>query len=218
MLQITRTDDGSDTLRDTTLDVTYHSMHGAVTESRHVFIDAGLEPLLERRSQLSILEVGFGTGLNALLTAVRVANSDHQVVYHAIDHEPPPWKLIRQLNYPEYLNTPHASDLLHAMHHAPPDGVTMAGMRFHLHQNDVKQITLPEHINLVYFDAFDPGVHPSMWDTDILQCLFACMVSGGVLVTYCARGQFKRDLRACGFAVETLPGSPGKREMVRARR
>jgi tRNA U34 5-methylaminomethyl-2-thiouridine-forming methyltransferase MnmC len=216
MLEVVRTDDGSHTLRDTQLDATYHSIHGAYTESMHVFIRAGLEPLLHYPS-LRILEVGFGTGLNALLTMLQLREYQVPTSYHAIDCAPPAWEDVSRLHYPEYLKVAEAEDLLFALHHSGPSKpVCLDTFAFNLQICDMRHADIPHALDLVYFDAFSPAVQPDMWHPDILRTLAQHMAMGARLVTYCARGQFKRDLRGCGFEVQTLPGPPGKREMVRA--
>ena len=214
-LEIVRTGDGSKTVLDKTRNTTYHSMNGAITESLHVFIDAGLKHLLDRNvKKLRILEMGFGTGLNALLSYLEVCNSDHEVAYFGIEADPLPYSIINQLDYPAYLKAGHARNVFMQMHAAA--NMTEKEFTLTVLQGKAEDIDLPIDNTLVYYDAFGPGDQSELWDLGMLGKITRSMAPGGVLVTYCAQGQFKRNLKQLGCEVESLPGPPGKREMVRA--
>jgi len=221
VLQFYITSDGSHTLLNTDLNETYHSRYGAIQESMHVFIKNGLHWATAglQGKELQLLEVGFGTGLNALLTLM---HTTIPVKYTTLEPTPLELSIIRQLNYTTLLEC--KSDLSNAfqkMHTAPwgqPQTITSL---FTIHKiNAALQNTplSPGSFDLLYYDAFAPGKQPEMWEFQTLEHLARSIKAGGYLVTYCAKGQLKRDLKMLGFTVETLPGSPGKAEMVRARR
>jgi tRNA U34 5-methylaminomethyl-2-thiouridine-forming methyltransferase MnmC len=216
-LEIITTADGSNSLRNTTLDETYHSVHGAIQESVHVFIDNGLMSLLGKvKGKISILEVGFGTGLNALLT-VQCARAHRQRVYYTT-LEPNPlsdeiWSL---LNYPVTLNLANEYG---SLHRSPWQiGTTLDPYFELLKLRTTLQEARPEagSFDLVYYDAFAPSKQPELWELPMLEKVVKALRQGGILVTYCAKGQLKRNLRGLQLNVETLSGPPGKKEMVRA--
>lgn len=215
LYEIITTSDGSRTLRDKYYDVPFHSVHGAVTESIHVFIEAGLAPLANLPG-INILEIGFGTGLNALLTLLYGDAHELKIRYSGVDPNALPLDLVHSLGYAEYLHKPEAHELLDKLHQATTR--TDATPRFSIQvlRDTVQSLTPEPTFNLVYYDAFAPGAQPEMWTLETLGYVSRMLLPGAVLVTYCAKGQFKRDLRSLGFSVESLPGPPGKREMVRA--
>lgn len=198
------TSDGSHTLLNTSLDETYHSRHGAVQESLHVFIRNGLEKI--SRDVVNVFEVGFGTGLNALLTAT----TGSRVNYTSIEAFPLEASVYNSLNYPP-------KDLLLRLHDAPwnePVQIVPTFILRKLHAT-LELISLADKYDIVYFDAFAPSKQPAMWELPILKKVCDALSPGGLFVTYCAKGQLKRDLRSLGLEVETLEGPPGKKEMVR---
>jgi tRNA U34 5-methylaminomethyl-2-thiouridine-forming methyltransferase MnmC len=208
------TADGSPTLYVPELDETYHSMHGSVQEARHVFIESGLRFVATESKQVNILEVGFGTGLNALLTAQYAeenAINVHYVGLEAFPVEEEIWKAIKYLDGPD-------AQVFYSQMMALPFGETKA---CHAHFSLTKVAThlqdwsTSEKFDLVYYDAFGPKAQPEMWELAIFKKLFALLNTGGALVTYCAQGQFKRHMKSLGMRVEGLPGPPGKREMTR---
>jgi tRNA U34 5-methylaminomethyl-2-thiouridine-forming methyltransferase MnmC len=216
-LEIILTDDDSNSLRHLQLNETYHSIHGAVQESRHVFIQNGLAFLaLSRPAEISILEVGFGTALNALLTLQFARQIDQKVMYTAIEPFPITEDLWSKLNYPLLLNDEEAYRLLHRSEW----GITIplgSVFKFLKLQTTLQTTVLKqESFDLIYYDAFAPAKQPDLWEIEVLEKVITCMKPGGVFVTYSARGQVKRDLRALGLSVETLPGPPGKKEMIRS--
>ena len=210
------TEDGSTTLFHPGFNEHYHSIHGAVQESRHIFIHEGFEmiPALP----VSILEAGFGTGLNAYLTFLASALKPGTIRYTAIEQYPLEEQIFRSLNYPEILNSSSAGDFI-AMHDAPWNGEIRLSEHFFLHKikEDLCAVRLPDRAyDLVYFDAFSPAVQPELWTEVIFRKLNRSMKPGAILVTYSVKGSVTRALAAAGFITEKLPGPPGKREMTRA--
>ncbi|PHL00535.1 SAM-dependent methyltransferase [Neolewinella marina] len=216
------TADGSHSLHSPRFGVNYHSTHGALQESRHVFIEAGLHPLLTGYppgQPLRILEMGFGTGLNALLVRqIARAYPDHRFYYTTFERFPVPAEVVEQLNYPEVLGV--EPEFLHGLHAAPWEEAVDLDPNFTLlkRQADFLSDQSPdaEPCDLIFYDAFAPENQPELWSVEAMRHCARRLRTGGVLVTYCAKGQFKRNLRAAGFRVEALPGPPGKREMTRA--
>lgn len=223
MLVLLQTADGSHTIRNEELNETYHSIHGAIQESDHVFIKNGLHFLLRRRrpSSIKILEVGLGTGLNAMLTALDKNSSGIDIVYDAIENLPLPNSLTDQLNYSEHLGGQEANLLLKSLHTSPWEESTPITSHFKLQKicADIQSVELQQaHYDLVYYDAFAPSKQPDVWSLSVLSNVIRAIVEGGILITYCARGQFKRDLQSLSMTVESLSGPVGKWEMVRATR
>lgn len=216
-LTILKTADGSHTLYHPALNETYHSRHGARQESVHVYIERGLKHQLPGKHMLRVLEVGFGTGLNIWLTALE-ALAHHKIRFfvETVEPFPLPWELVSALNLFE--NHEHASLAQH-MHAAPWNVPVQLLPNLQIIKHSIPILEVPlatDFFDVIYFDAFAPEKQPEMWTPTVLARMFLALAPGGVLVTYCAKGQLKRDLRACGFLVESLPGPPGKREMVRA--
>jgi tRNA U34 5-methylaminomethyl-2-thiouridine-forming methyltransferase MnmC len=216
-LEIITTSDGSHTLRNKQLGETYHSVHGAVQESMHVFIKNGLEYFHAKRSSenISILEIGFGTGLNALLAWEFAAKHKVKVHYTTIEPFPLEESVWSRLNY--------AGDNLaafEAMHRAAWERNVVLSPLFTLDKRraSLAEADLPVPCDVVFFDAFAPSVQPELWEHEALMKVVGSLKAGGVFVTYSAKGQVKRDLRSLGLTVETLPGPPGKLLMIRASR
>lgn len=213
------TADGSNSLLNVQLNETYHSQHGAIQESNHVFIQSGFHHLLNKtgQKQLRIFEVGFGTGLNALLTLQQViTNPALQVFYTSIEAYPLERSIWEKLNYAEVLALHNYYQHIHACPWNQANEILPQFTLTKLHAF-LDQVTLPpEQYDLVYFDAFAPNKQPEMWVPDILKKVADALTFDGVFVTYCAKGQLKRDLKSIGLQVETLPGPPGKKEMIRA--
>lgn len=215
--QILLTRDGSPTLLDPVYQSSYHSIHGAIQESKHVFISAGLRYLLSKtdRKHISIFEMGFGTGLNALLTMEYISqNKNISIHYTGIELHPLSKSCWMQLHY----DTAIDSILFEAIHQAPWDEVIPISPKFTLVK---KLLDLTEHnpgknlVELVYYDAFGPGVQPDLWSEATLKKMVDLLVPGGIFVTYCAKGEVRRTLSRLGLQMERLPGPPGKREMLR---
>ena len=208
-------EDGSSTLYRADLDEHYHSFHGAIQESMHVFIEAGLKKVAQK-SALNILEVGFGTGLNALLTMVH--QPERLVHYHALEKYPVATDLAEVINYPQLLGGDEVRRCFTAMHTCAWGQEVAIQPQFLLTKQEVdlcdfKSDTL---YDLVFFDAFAPDKQPELWTDAIFTAIFGMMAKGGVLTTYSAKGSVRRSMQAAGFVVERIPGPPGKREMLRA--
>ena len=206
--KFTTSADGSLTIWVPKLDEHYHSIHGALTESQHVFIDAGLHAIYKK--EINLLEVGLGTALNARLTCEQ--RKDREINYLALEKFP--------LNSEEIQKVKEAGGNKEAAILAIESGKPVEieeGFTFELSTIDVRKFNwITPRFDLVYFDAFAPSAQPELWSEDIFQSLFDAMHSGGALVTYCAKGVVKRTLKKVGFEVEALPGPPRKREMTRA--
>lgn len=216
-LRVIDTGDGSNSLLHTTLQETYHSVHGAVRESTHVFIDHGLRVAEARQPgrTIAVLEIGFGTGLNALLTLEEARRSRLAITYESWETYPLPESIWSQLNYGTIVGDTPAFQSIHA---AAWDVRVLVDPAMELYKRN-RDLTLhdPEGaFDLVYYDAFAPSRQPEMWTPAILSKVTRVLKPGGIWVTYCAKGQVKRDLAALGLTVETLPGAPGKKEMTRA--
>jgi tRNA U34 5-methylaminomethyl-2-thiouridine-forming methyltransferase MnmC len=212
------TQDGSYTLYSKDHGVTYHSKYGAIQESNHVFVDSGLLPVLKKQDKISILELGFGTGLNVLLTWKNIVDKEKvHVDYHSFDVFPLPEVLLKACVYEDRLKIPATISkniLISAW-----DKLIEVDSHFTLtkHNKDIIEETLPDnYFDIVYFDAFSPESQPELWSISLFEKIYESMTNEAVLVTYCAKGEVKRILKKIGFTLESLPGPPGKREMTRA--
>ena len=217
-IKIITTADGSHSLFDEDLNETYHSIHGAIQESRHVFITNGLEYVFHKNASqhISILEVGLGTGLNALLTLQYLMELPQNVSYTAVESSPLKEEVLSQLNYSNLLGL---EDAYEGIHRAKWGNGELLTRNFNL----VKLKTLLQNLefsspvfDLIYYDAFAPSKQAESWELPVLEKVGFAMKPGGVFVTYCATGQLKRNLKSMGLIVETLAGPPGKKQMVRA--
>ena len=223
-VEVRTTADGSPTLYVPALDEHYHSRHGAAQESRHVFIQAGLAPLLAaglgQREPLKLLEVGLGTGLNALLTLEMAQAAGAAVAYDGYETLALPPAAVAALA-PQWADSMVLSRAFARLHTMPWGWPHMLAPEFLLTKVrlPIQAATLPAgKYDLIYFDAFAPEKQPELWTEDIFYNLYYAAAPGAVLVSYCAQGQFRRNLRAAGWLTEKLPGPPGKREMTRARK
>lgn len=214
--EIIRTGDGSTTIHLPDWDENYHSRHGAVQEARHVFILNGLH-LFADRTELSILEIGFGTGLNAFITLLESEASGRKISYTGVEAYPVEVEEAALMNYPEALGTDKAS-LFREMHESKWEEDVSATPNFQLtkRRQFFAEIEDEAAFDLIYFDAFGFRVQPELWSEDIFRRMARALRPGGVLVTYAARSVIKRNMQAAGLTVEKLPGPPGKREMMRA--
>lgn len=213
------TGDGSLTIFVPQLDEHYHSIHGAVQESRHVFIRAGLQKLRPEgsNSKLRILEVGMGTGLNVLLTAVESHSRPMVIHYTAVEKYPLQSEEWQALPYGELVTD--GGLIYESIHSSPWEAESPLSEHFQLHkiQGDIGSLDLPHHaFDLVYYDAFAPSAQPELWTETVFSLIYQSMAPEGILVTYCVKGSVRRALQAAGFRVEKIPGPPGKREMTRA--
>lgn len=211
------TSDGSHTVALPGLGITYHSHHGAVQESVHVFIRAGLHRALEAfpEGPLFIFEMGFGTGLNAWLSLQQAEEKGRSIHYTAVERYPLSEAEAVALNY---ASTGKEKDQFAQLHHAAWQIDVPVGTRFTLHKikADLSTYQPVNRFHLVYYDAFAPSAQPELWTKELFEKLFEALHPGGLLTTYCSKGDVRRALQAAGFIVEKLQGPPGKREMVRA--
>jgi tRNA U34 5-methylaminomethyl-2-thiouridine-forming methyltransferase MnmC len=217
-IEVRITADGSTTLYRKDIHETYHSSHGALQEARHVFIDYGLATL-PKLNKVHILEVGFGTGLNALLTALYAQNKGLKIEYHGLEAFPLEEAIWQQVNYHSLIQEANSSKIFSQMHKAAWNELSYLNNDFGLLKihNTLQNYQAQEiDFHLIYFDAFGPRAQEEMWDVTLLKKLYETLKPGGVLTTYCAKGSFKRDLKSLGFKVESCPGPLGKREMTRA--
>lgn len=220
--KIISTSDGSHSLHSEHFGVAYHSTHGAVQESQHVFIEAGLRPfILALQQEIRVLEMGFGSGLNAYLVALEAEKHPHiQFHYLGVELYPIGIALAEQLNYAAQLGR-EGDPLFLAMHNCPWEEEQALGPNFFFRKikADFQTADLPEGwANALFFDAFAPSSQAELWEDSTLKKAAAALASGGHFVTYCAKGSVKRSLKGLGLAVQALPGPPGKREMTRARK
>jgi tRNA U34 5-methylaminomethyl-2-thiouridine-forming methyltransferase MnmC len=212
------TGDGSHTLFVPALNENYHSYHGAYAEALHVFIEMGLVPAKNSFNPIHVFEVGFGTGLNATLAYDFSMRHAHPVHYSGIEKHPLDLEIIQQLNYGDFWKDKKLDEVFKKMHEEKWDFATQLSENFQfkkINGSVLDYILESNHYHVIFFDAFAPEKQPEMWSVELFTKLYNAVAPGGMLVTYCAKGQFKRDLKAAGFMVETLPGPPGKREMVR---
>jgi len=213
---IVRTSDNSKTVYSEQFGEHYHSSFGAKTESDHIFIEAGLEYISKEKSSINILEMGFGTGLNALLTYKYAAENSLKINYTSVEAYPLKPEEIKLLNYTDLLDID--SDIFEKLHLSEENQVIIdKDFSFELIRKKFEIVNLIEyHFDLVYYDAFSPDAQPELWTKDIFNKVFKAMRTGGVLTTYSCKGLVKRNLKSAGFSIEKLPGPPGKREFLRA--
>lgn len=216
--EITETGDGSTTIFLPDLQEHYHSKHGAIQEAYHVFIRAGFD--LFKNKEISILEIGFGTGLNAFITFLESEKSEQKINYVGVEAYPVLIDEVLKMNYVSELNSNEKQHIFNKMHETNWEEKIEISENFCLTKrkqffNDIVDINT---FDLIYFDAFGYRVQPDLWSTEIFQKMYNALKPNGVLVTYAARGVVKRSMIEVGFTVEKLPGAPGKREMFRARK
>ena len=212
-IKVITTDDGSKSLFLPEMNETYHSKFGAKTESEHVFIQAGYKYI--SKSEIRILEIGFGTGLNVLLSLLEQTINPKKIYYETLEKYPLPDAIIKDINNFE---NEALSAFFKQIHQAPwnKDWVVNSKFILHKHHVDLQQFKPKMEFDLIYFDAFAPNKQPEMWTLEIFQKMYDALTENGVLVTYSAKGSVRRTMQAAGFTVERIPGPPGKREMLRA--
>ncbi len=219
-MKIITTSDGSHSVFSEQFNADYHSRHGAIQESQHVFIKSGLQHFLlnKQPEKLRIFEMGFGTGLNAFLTFLEMQNTIVNVDYTAVEAFPLIEEVYASLNYPELLNTDNKKAYFLKMHECEWNNFCTISSKFALRKVKTQLQTLNHDRNyhLVFYDAFAHSAQPELWETEIFLQLNNTMEQGGILVTYSAKGQVRRNLMSAGFYVERIQGPPGKREMLRA--
>ncbi|WP_378184342.1 tRNA (5-methylaminomethyl-2-thiouridine)(34)-methyltransferase MnmD [Aquimarina sp. SS2-1] len=218
--EIIITSDGSSTIHFPELDEHYHSKHGAIIEAKHVFIKHGFEYILssKKKSELRILEIGFGTGLNAFITYLEAKKNQQKTNYVGVEAYPVEMSEIKLLNYVEQLSAGEEQEVFDRMHESPWEEQNTVSSNFSLKKRKqfFTQIKDENSFDLIYFDAFGARVQPELWGVEIFTKMYDALVVQGVLVTYAAKGSVRRAMQEVGFEVERLPGPPGKREMLRA--
>jgi tRNA U34 5-methylaminomethyl-2-thiouridine-forming methyltransferase MnmC len=214
--EIIITSDGSTTIHLPEWNEQYHSKHGAIQEAYHVFIKQGLETCV--KPEVSILEIGFGTGLNAFITFLEAERKSLQIRYDGVEAYPVAMDEVKQLNYVSELNASSFQKQFDTIHGIPWEERKDISEHFSLikRKQFFHEILDENQFDLVYFDAFGARVQPDLWTEEIFAIMFRAMKENGILVTYSAKGSVRRAMQAVGFEVERLPGPPGKREMLRA--
>ncbi|MCK4344313.1 MAG: tRNA (5-methylaminomethyl-2-thiouridine)(34)-methyltransferase MnmD [Bacteroidales bacterium] len=213
--EIILTADGSHTLYVPELNEHYHSIHGAIQESRHVFIQEGFYHC--NKNSLNILEIGFGTGLNVLLTYFESKKTGKRIYFQTIDNYPLKSSIIKELNYPEILQTPTGGRIFRKLHNSPWGKKVNLSYTFTLFkiQADIKHHLITGMFDIIYYDAFGPDKQPEMWTPEIFKKIYKTMNTNAIFVTYTAKGKVRRTLQETGLDVSLVPGPPGKRHMLR---
>lgn len=214
--EIIQTQDGSTTILLPEWEESYHSKHGAIQEAFHVFIKNGLD--LFKGKSVSILEIGFGTGLNTFITFLEAAKANQPIDYVGVEAYPLLLDEALQMNYVSQLDASNTSEIFKAIHEFAWEEKQFISDNFSLTKRKqfFQDITDIEQFDLIYFDAFGFRVQPELWSLEIFKKMFTALKPDGVLVTYACRSSIKRAMLDSGFVVEKLPGAPGKREMLRA--
>ena len=215
--EIVETGDGSKTIRIVDLDENYHSSHGALQEALHVFIKNGLLEFKEK-SQISIFEMGLGTGLNAFLSGIKADELKLKIEYSGVEAFPISEDEIIALEYAQLVGDENV-ELYKKIHSSSWEEMNEISAFFTLKKikNHLQNLELEkESFDIIYYDAFGPRAQDEMWSVELFQKMYDSLKVGGFLVTYCAKGQVKRNMKEVGFTIEPLPGPPGKREMTRA--
>lgn len=217
--EILHTADGSTTIHLPEWNEQYHSKHGALQEARHVFIKTGLEKVLESETEsVAVLEIGFGTGLNALVTWEAAKEKNVLINYTGVEAYPVSPEEVKALNFPEALEEPGAASFFEKIHQIGWEDACPVSEFFTLtkQQKLFQEISDINSYDLIYFDAFGARVQPDLWTEAVFSIMFKALRENGILVTYAAKGSVRRAMQQVGFLVERLPGPPGKREMLRA--
>lgn len=217
--RVFETQDGSNSLFSERFGVSYHSKYGAWQETQHIFIQAGLRYALIDRDQIHVLDIGYGTGLNCLATLFHTLSRNIGLTYEAIEAYPVDNQTLERLAFAKTLDWNVDQATLEGQLHAQvwpstwsPNGQTTINKR----KQRIEDFQASEAFDVVYFDAFAPEAQPELWTPEIFARMYSALRPGGILVTYCAKGQVKRDMKSVGFTIERLAGPPGKREMTRA--
>lgn len=221
--EIITTQDGSKTIQITEWNEQYHSKHGAIQEANYVYLDKGLQYFITENKQesiqnVSILEIGFGTGLNAFLTLLQAEKLNTTIEYVGIEAYPIATEELQALNYIEALKAENKVSSFETLHSCSWEAQHQITEHFKLkkEQKLFSEIADENSFNVIYFDAFGPRVQPELWTEVIFNSMYKALKPKGVLVTYCAQGHARRAMINAGFTVEKLEGPPGKRHMLRA--
>jgi tRNA U34 5-methylaminomethyl-2-thiouridine-forming methyltransferase MnmC len=214
------TEDGSHSIFSEQFGVAYHSTHGAIQETQHIFIESALHYFIQQKSvdEIKILDIGFGTGLNVFMTFLEGINKGLDINLTTIEAYPLSILIAEQLNYSELLNVPQFAPVFKQLHtlswaekHAISDAFFFQKLFL-----DFKKIDFQDMFDIIYYDAFSPESQPELWEPVMLQRMYDALKNGGLLTTYCAKGSFKRALKSVGFQIENIAGPRGKREITRA--
>lgn len=218
--EIILTGDGSNTLFSPQFNEIYHSRHGAIAESKHVFIENGLAQF--SHEPIHVFEVGFGTGLNALLAWDFAESNKKCITYFGVELFPVQISIALQLNYANTFNDQIITkDIFHQLHQSSWNKAFPIGDYFLFQKQHVNVLDLEmtsNRFDVIFFDAFAPAAQHELWQLNLFEKMFDALNCNGILVTYCSKGSVRRTMQAAGFVVEKLPGPPGKREMLRARK
>lgn len=216
-MQIQATEDGSHTLYSEAFDEIYHSRRGAWQESNHVFIQAGLAHSFQQKEHIHLLEIGLGTGLNAILTAKYIYQQAYKVYYVGLEPIPVPLEIITQLNYGDFLEEDFLKKKYLTLHQSAWNETIHLTENFDIYKSSegIMSFEAAMLFDLVYFDAFAPTKQAEMWTTEVFSKIYTLLSPNGIFVTYCSKGIVKRALESVGFQIEKLPGPKGKREMLR---
>ena len=216
--EIIQTLDGSTTIQLTEWNECYHSKHGAIQEAQHVFIKNGLS--LFENQEIAILEIGFGTGLNAFITLLESEKRGQTIDYVGVEAYPISAEEVLKMNYVDELDAKAKSTTFEKIHECSWEEKVALNDRFSLTKRKqfFQDIEDENRFDLIYFDAFGYRVQPELWSTEVFRKMYNALKTNGILVTYAARGVVKRSMIEVGFTVEKLAGPPGKREMFRARK
>lgn len=216
---LTPTADGSNTLFNEEIGEHYHSAHGALQESKHVFIEAGLKHGLEKleTSEINVLEVGFGTGLNFLLSYKHCTEVDKKLSYHSIEAFPLSKETLTSTGYNQYVPEKIWDSFINNYEQALESEVELSNnCKLEISYTTLQNFVTEKHFDVLYFDAFSVRHQPELWTNEMIAHACSFLKTGGIFVTYAITGNLKRAVKTCGFEIEKLPGAPGKREMLRA--
>lgn len=215
------TEDGSSSIYLPEWGESYHSTHGAIQEAYYVFIDKGLSYFIDKfpgKEPITILEIGFGTGLNAFISLLEAQKKQLKIHYSGLEAYPVPFEEVEKLNYVAELGTEKMSSVFQKMHKLSWGDYHELTPYFQLRKElkFFKDLSAKEMFNLVYFDAFGAATQPELWTEEIFSRVYDSLKKDGVMVTYSAKGSARRAMQSVGFTVEKLKGPPGKRHMLRA--
>lgn len=215
--EIILTEDGSTSIYLPEMNETYHSKFGAIQEAKHVFIKNGLD-LFPDNSAVSILEIGFGTGLNAIITLLEAENRNLKIDYVGVEAYPVSMEEMQQLNYTKALNAEEKQTDFEKIHTSEWEKMTVVNEHFKIEKRKqfFQDITDVNSFDLIYFDAFGFPVQPDLWSEEIFEIMYKSLKYKGILTTYACRTSIKNAMQKVGFQTLKLPGAPGKREMLRA--
>ena len=218
-LEVIVTKDGSHSIYNSDLNETYHSVGGALQESQYIYIDHGLKSLISKKKNISVFEVGFGTGLNAILTLKEAVANDVEINYTTLEPFPLSEKIVKELNYPFLFDDEYLKEKFYVLHLETWDSTIKIHPLFNF-SKILKKLEDYEPLgkyDIIYYDAFAPSKQEEIWNIANLKKAKEILKEDGILITYCSSGKFKRDLREAGFSIESLPGPLGKREITRGR-